>query len=105
MPGPKAPSMALKCAKAAITAGRFLPSVHFGQRLGLRRIDMTDVHTAIDRCTRVVPYGNGTPMNGGTCWRIIGPNCDGDATIAVGIEIFAGVDGHPWITLCTVMDV
>ena len=103
MPGPKTASAALKCAKGAITAGRFIPSVHFGQRLGERRVDMTDVHTAIDRSTRAVPYKDGKPMNDGTCWRILGPDCDGNRTIGVGIEVFAGVDGRPWIMLCTVI--
>ena len=103
MPGPKTASAALKCAKAAITAGRFIPSVHFGQRLGERGVDMIDIHTAIDRSSRAAPYKDGKPMNDGTCWRIIGPDCDGNRAIGVDIEIYAGVDGRPWITLCTVM--
>jgi hypothetical protein len=103
MAGPKSASIALKCAKEAITAGRFIPSVHFGRRLGERAIDMIDIHTAIDRSNRAEPYKDGIPVNDGTCWRIIGPDCDGSRIIGVGIEVFAGVDRRPWITLCTVV--
>jgi hypothetical protein len=67
--------------------------VHFGQRLDERGVDMMDVHTAIDRSTRATPYKDGKPMN----------DCDGNRTIGVGVEVFAGVDGRPWIMLCTVI--
>ena len=103
MPVPQTPEDALACAKAAITAGRFIPALHFDKRLEERNVDMTDIHTAIDRSHQAEPYKDGKPRAGGTCWRIIGPDCDGDGMIGIGIEVYKELNGTIWITLCTVM--
>jgi hypothetical protein len=102
MPGPDTAEKALRCAKDAITHGRFVPAVHFGQRLGERAVDMADVHTAIDKSHQAEPY-DGEPRSDGTCWRIIGPDCDDERDIGVGVEIYANVDRTVWMTLCTVI--
>ena len=103
MPGPPTAAAVLAGTKKALASGRFTPSIHFGQRLAERDVDMNDVHNAIDRSHKAVPYLNGTPRNGGTCWRIWGPDCDGDRTIGVGIEIYTASGGY-WFTLCTVIE-
>lgn len=100
---PQSPEGVLACAKAAITAGRFIPANHFGDRMSERHVDMTDIHTAIDRSRHAEPYKDGKPRHGGTCWRIIGPDCDGEGNIGVGIEVFKELNGSCWIVLCTVM--
>ena len=69
-----------------------------------RRVNMFDVHTAIDRSTTAGPYPDGTPMNGGTCWRIVGPDVDGERTLGLGVEVYAAPNRTIWITLCTVIE-
>jgi len=49
---------------------------------------MPDVHTAIDRSARAEAYQDGVPMNGGTCWRVVGPDVDGERTLGIGVEIY-----------------
>jgi len=64
---------------------------------------MMDVHTAIDRSHQAAPYEDGEATCDGTCWRIIGPDCDGDRQIGIGVEIYANVDRKIWMMLCTVI--
>lgn len=63
---------------------------------------MMDIHSAAGRCSRVVEY-DGTPRNGGTCWRIYGRDADGNRTIGIGIEAYQDRRSQRWITLCTAM--
>lgn len=68
-----------------------------------RRVTIADVKTAIGRSSHAESY-EGKVVNGGTTWRIIGPDCDGETMIGIGVEIFGGVDGKPWFVLITVFD-
>lgn len=65
---------------------------------------MFDVHTAIDRSVRAESYQDGKAMNGGTCWRVIGPDVDGERTLGIGIEVYSAPNRSVWITLCTVIE-
>jgi hypothetical protein len=62
------------------------------------------VHTAIDRSGKAERYPDGVPMNDGTCWRVIGPDVDGERTLGVGVEVYAAPNRPVWITLCTVIE-
>jgi hypothetical protein len=70
-----------------------------------RSVNMFDVHTAIDRSSRAEAYQDGTPMNGGTCWRVFGPDADGERTLGIGVEVYSAPNRTVWITLCTVIEV
>jgi len=48
MAGPTSAAVALKRAKEAITAGRFITTRYFEERMDERSVNMFDVHTAID---------------------------------------------------------
>ena len=88
MPGPTKPSDALAWVKAAAADGRYVRSVHFEERLAQRNITMLDVLNAITKTTQVVSYPKGKARNGGTQWRVLGPDTDGNRTIVVGVETF-----------------
>lgn len=103
MPPPRTPSEARRWIREALQQGLFTPSVHFKQRLVEREIDMLDVHAAIGRCSSVEPHTD-MPRNGGSCWRIEGPDADGARTVAVGAEAFEK-DGQRRVMLCTVFSV
>jgi len=91
-------------AKGALRNGDFIPSVHFRERLRERGVNMLDVHAVFIRCKAVEPYPAGACANGGTTWRVIGPDADGDRFIAIGIEAYVK-GGTKWVTLCTVFEV
>jgi hypothetical protein len=52
-----------------------------------RGFDMFDVLHAVEQATRARRYDQ-EPQHGGTCWRIIGRNVDGNRSVAVGVECF-----------------
>jgi hypothetical protein len=101
MPGPKDAVEALKWVQDAVQAGRYIPSIHFYERLAERKIDIEDVFSAVDAASTCVVFEQGTPQNGGTCWRVIGKNIDGDQEVAVGVEAFLDHKRRRCI-LCTV---
>jgi hypothetical protein len=105
MAGPKLAAVALQNTKEAISAGRFITSQHFQKRMAERRVNMFDVHTAIDRSSVAREYPDGIPENGGTCWRVFGPDVDGERNLAIGVEIYAAPNRTVWITLCTVIEI
>ena len=105
MAGPRSAAVALQRAKEAITAGRFITTRHFEERMAERNVNMFDVHTAMDRSVEADEYPDGTPVNDGTCWRIIGPDADGERTLGIGVEIYAAPNRTVWITLCTVIEI
>jgi len=102
MPGPKTPVEVRKWAREAVTAGRYIPSVHFKDRCREYGVFMADVHSVIGRCRIVEPY-SAPPKNGGTCWRLWGSNVDGTLTFAVGVEAFRDGLGAEMLMLCTVL--
>jgi hypothetical protein len=48
---------------------------------------MRDVRHAIANATSCAVYANRTPIMGGTSWRVIGREVDGDE-LTVGVEAF-----------------
>lgn len=101
MPGPKDATEALKWVQEAVQAGRYVPSVHFYDRLAERRIDIQDVFHAVEAAATCVKYEQGIPQNGGTCWRVTGQSIDGDQDVAVGVEAFLDKKRRRCV-LCTV---
>lgn len=85
--GPTTATEALVWAQEAITAARYLTDPHFDRRCRQRNITLRDAQNAIRRALRCAPYADGTPLAGGTCWRIVGPDLDGEET-TVGVEAF-----------------
>jgi hypothetical protein len=65
-----------------------------------RRVDMLDIHAAVQRCITVKPYTGGSPRNGGTCWRVWGTDAEGD-TVGIGVETYLGNDKQERIILVT----
>lgn len=88
MPGPQDAAEALRWIQDAMQAGRYVPSVHFYERLAERQIDIQDVFGGIEAATACVRYEQGVAHNGGTCWRVRGESLDGDQEVAVGVEAF-----------------
>lgn len=86
----------------AMLEGRYVPSVHFRDRIKERNIDLPGIQCAIARCT-VEPYSVGTPSNGGTTWRASGLDPDGERVLVIGLEAYEQ-DGEEWVILCTAFE-
>lgn len=69
-------------------------------RLTQRRITMADVRHAIVCAERAEPHDS-PPEHGGTCWRILGEDIEGDS-LTVGIEAYLDVTTLRRFILCTV---
>jgi hypothetical protein len=103
MPGPRTEDEALKWIQESVRAGRYLPAVHFNERLLERKFDMADVFKAIESPTSIAPYSKGSCDHGGTCWRVFGLDVDAGRRVAVGVEAF--LDKHKRrVCICTVFD-
>lgn len=99
VPGPANAVDALQWIQEAVAGGRYIPTNHLFDQCQARHISIHDVKRAIRLATSCVPY-NEPPRNGGTCWRVTGPDYDGDDT-SVGVEAFQDHLGRRSI-LCTV---
>lgn len=102
MAGPGTPREALAWTQTALRDGRYIPSIHFGERLLERGFDMFDVLHAVEHATRVRSYDQ-EPEHGGTTWRIVGRNVDGNRSVAIGVECFLDRKRHR-VALITVME-
>jgi hypothetical protein len=100
--GPKSEEEALAWIKEAVPAGRYVPAVHFQQRLIERHFDMFDVFSAVERATRLLAYDR-EAVHGGTCWRLFGPDVDGTREVALGFEAFLDKKRRR-VVLCTLFD-
>jgi hypothetical protein len=89
MPGPQTSPDALAWAKDAISNGKHWFSEHCAVRLRERRITHRDAKHAIMNASRCTGY-DGTPQNGGTCWRIEGPTLDA-TDMTVGVETYLDI--------------
>lgn len=85
--GPTTSAEALAWAQEAMRAHRYLSDPHFDGRCRQRQLSVRDARSAILGATRCIPYADHTPLAGGTCWRILGPDTDGEET-GVGVEAF-----------------
>lgn len=85
--GPTTPEDALAWAQQAMTNGRYIPDPHFLRRCQQRRVSRADFHHVIAKAQRCASYPDGTPRAEGTCWRLWGPDTEGEET-TVGFEAF-----------------
>jgi hypothetical protein len=100
MPGPKTAPEARRWIREAMFDGRYIPSVHFAERMLERGVDMADVHAVFQWCSFVEPYG-GLAKNGGSGWRVHGPDQDRQRSLAIGVEAYM-IKGNKLLMLCTV---
>ena len=99
--GPKDVVLALSWIRDAMMYGRFTLSKHFSESLAEDSIDMKDVHHAIANAYGLREYTKNDPMDGGSCWRVFGPNLSGDHDLAIGVEAYPD-DENPSVWLVTV---
>ena len=102
MPGPLVPSEALAWIQDASAASRYIVDPHFAKRARARNFSVFDAKKIIATASSCERYRDGTPLAGGTSWRVTGTALDG--TIAkVGVEAFKDHLGKQ-IILITIMD-
>lgn len=85
----------------AASSNRFELSSHAVERMGERRILMSEVMSALQRPRRVEPYPD-MPRHGGTVWRVFGRRVGRDDGIAIGVEAYVN-QGYRALVICTVM--
>lgn len=101
MPGPTQHDEALRWVREAVQAGRTVLSRHFRlDRLEQRGLTMDDLHYAIEQATGIEPYERRSPVNGGTCWRVLGPSLDAEE-LAIGVETFLDKKRRR-VVICTI---
>jgi hypothetical protein len=101
MPPPRRSDEALGWIRDAMLAGRYIPSVHFRDRLRERGLVMEDVFVSVEQASTCAPYTKHAPEHGGTCWRVTGPNVDGTENVTIGIEAFVDKKKRRCV-LCTI---
>ena len=102
MPGPTSAPAALSWIQEAIAAHRYIVDPHFDKRARLRSFSVFDAKKIIATATSCERYQDGTPLAGGTSWRVTGTALDG--TVAkLGVEAFKDHLGRQ-IILITIMD-
>jgi hypothetical protein len=87
---PTNPTDALAWAQEAITSNprRCIYDTHVYKRLRERRISERSIWYAIRNATSCIVYiPDRKPLACGTCWRITGPDAEGEVT-SVGVETF-----------------
>jgi len=86
---PTSAADALIWAKEAMIAGRYLVDPHVRKRMVQRAVEWRSLWYAIKNATTCLRYTPDSEARlGGTSWRIIGPDHEGEE-IAVGVEAFA----------------
>jgi hypothetical protein len=96
--GPTTEADALEWTRDAFLRERFRVTRHFREGMSDHDVEWGDVRNIIEKATRCTAYP-GTPKNGGTNWRLLGPKIDGDER-GIGVEAYADVDGN-WVVLVT----
>ena len=100
MPAPTNSLAALSWVQAALDAGRYVTAAHFDVRCQERGVSLLVVKRAIRRATGCATYPDGTPSQGGTCWRVTGLD-DAGNELCVGVEAFVDAAGEQ-VVLVTV---
>jgi hypothetical protein len=86
--GPVAAAEALVWIKDAMSSGRYILDTHYIQKRGrARSVPLVDLKRAIATATKCVKYEGRLPQAGGTNWRVVGTDTDGEET-TVGVEAF-----------------
>jgi hypothetical protein len=102
MAGPKTAQDALVWVKEAMAAGRYIPDPHFEKRCRQRRYSIFDAKRIAATATRCASYSEATILAGGTAWRVVGTDSDGDPA-ALGVEAFVDNLGRR-VLLITIME-
>jgi hypothetical protein len=102
MPAPKDPLAAKQWVREAMVTGRYVLSGHFQERMRERGVDLLDIYAACEHCSRVESY-SGNPRNGGTSWRVFGPDSERERIIGIGVEAFLDPRSQRFVMLCTVL--
>jgi hypothetical protein len=85
---PTTASEALVWAKEAMIAGRYLVDPHVRKRMVERAVEWRSIWYALKNAAVCLPYApDGGGRLGGTSWRVIGPDHDGE-DVTVGVETF-----------------
>src|SRR5580704_8454808 len=88
VPGPKDPAEALTWIQEAVAAGRYLVhEPHFSRRCVQRNVTLPDWKKAVRQARTCISYGGRDSTCGGTNWRLVGPDVDGD-DLTVAVEAF-----------------
>jgi hypothetical protein len=93
-PPPATAEEALGWAQDALSNGRYYTDPHFEKRMRQRQLSLQDVKFAVRRATHCEPYPDGTPLYGGTCWRLYGPCPDEDDPDPIRVGFEAYFDTH-----------
>ena len=86
--GPASAAEALAWIKDAMASGRYILDTHYVQKRGrARAVPLSDLKHAIATSVRCMEYEGRSPRAGGTNWRVVGRDTDGEET-TVGVEAF-----------------
>ena len=102
VPGPKTAAEALVWVQEAFAAARYIVDPHFQKRCLQRGYSIFDAKKIASTATHCEAYDDGTPLAGGTCWRVSGTALDG-AEAKLGVEAFRDHLGRQVIVI-TIMD-
>lgn len=91
---PTTPADALGWAKMAAAKGRYIIDEHYFKRCRQRRISPRAWRKVLDTAKQCSPYvPDRGPLAGGTSWRIIGEDFEGEET-TIGVETFVDHTGE-----------
>jgi hypothetical protein len=85
-----------------MASGRYIPDPHFEKRCRSRRYSIFDAKRIAATATSCSPYADATILAGGTAWRVLGTDSDGDAA-SLGVEAFLDNLGRR-VLLITIME-
>ena len=80
----------------------YIPDPHFEKRCRQRRFSVFDAKRIAATATTCAPYGEAEILAGGTAWRVLGRDSDGDPA-ALGVEAFLDNLGRR-VLLITIME-
>lgn len=90
---PTSPADALGWAKAAAANGRYIVDDHYFKRCQQRRISPRAWRQVLATAKQCLPYvPDRGPLAGGTSWRIIGEDFEGEET-TIGVETYVDRSG------------
>lgn len=102
MPGPTNEAEALAWIQEALASAHYVIDPHFQKRALERGFSIFDAKRIAVSASRCELYADGTPLAGGSCWRVTGTALDG--TVAkIGVEAFRDHLGRQ-VILITIMD-
>ena len=88
VPGPKTAAEALVWVQEAFAAARYIVDPHFQKRCLQRGYSIFDAKKIASTATYCEAYDDGTPLAGGTYWRVSGTALDGTEA-KLGVEAYS----------------